>query len=132
MRLLGVWILGACWSEPAPPTNISDCSDFDCQQAWVLDQYAADPRGVSAWIASVEDPIKQHALVSVVGERWPEDLKTLCQELQPGDALRRCQTIESRPHLWESSSEQVPVRPSMIPAGIVGPFAVVQPLLEDP
>jgi len=132
MRLLGVWILGACWSDPDPPRNISDCPDLDCQQAWVLEHYAADPRGVSEWIAAVEDPIEQHALVSVVGERWPEDLKTLCQALQPGDALRRCQTIESRPHLWEPASEQVPVRPSMIPVGIVGPFAAVPSLLEDP
>lgn len=125
MRLLVVWILASCRSDPAPPTNISDCPDFDCQRAWVLEHYAAEPRSVSTWIASVADPIEQHALVSLVGEHWPGELKTLCQALPPGDALRRCQTIESRPHLWEDSSEQIPVRPSMMPSGIVGPFAAV-------
>ena len=76
MSLFGMWVLGACRSEPAPPVDISDCSDFDCQQAWVLDQYTADPRGVSEWIAAVADPIEQHALVSLVGEHWPGELKT--------------------------------------------------------
>lgn len=125
MSLFGMWVLGACRSEPAPPVDISDCSDFDCQQAWVLAQYTADPRGVSEWIAAVADPIEQHALVSLVGEHWPGELKTLCQALQPGEALKRCETIHSRPHLWEGSADQVPVRPSMMPPGVVGPFAAV-------
>ena len=87
-------LMVACQETPSTPPAFADCPDLACRQAWVLENFEKDPVSVRMEISQVLDPIEQHALVSLVGEEWPEEIDALCSVLRPGEGLKRCEAIQ--------------------------------------
>lgn len=88
------------------PDDLSDCDDLECQRAWVTARWEADPAGTAAAIGRLPDTVARIALVNALAEAHPGKTADLCRLLPPGDAGRRCQQLNARPHLWQSGAAE--------------------------
>jgi hypothetical protein len=67
-----------------------------------------DPGSAAERIRKMEDPIEQIAAVTELSESRPGSTTELCSLLDPGQARKRCERLNARPHLWEERKSSSP------------------------
>lgn len=90
--------LVACGGEVE---RLADCDDQDCQRAWVIARWEADPGAVAAELAALTDPVARLALLDALVATDPDRTAQVCARLPQGDVASRCQQLKARPHLWQ-------------------------------
>ena len=97
-------ILLAC-SAGSVPDKLEDCSSLECKRAWMAARWEGGAEGVMDAVAAEADPVVQTVLVQDLSQAHPGHTAALCERLPAGATQRRCQSLNTRPHLWQIDLE---------------------------
>lgn len=109
LRVAGLG-LGLSGCQPRAPERLADCEDGECQIEWVEAHFPADPPGAMSEIGALADPIAQGALLDRLADTRPDAVRSLCAALPTGPARTRCESLNTRPHLWQKAEKPPPDR----------------------
>ena len=135
MPWLLLWV--ACSGDPS---TFEACSNAPCRSRFVLDAFADDPASVPPLLEAIDDPVERVALVLQLAETHPGETARLCASLKPGPARDRCETLNTRPHLWvepaapsspTSRSAPGPATRDILPSNATSAYADVEAIDPD-
>ena len=89
----------------SPPRQLSQCPDSDCMTEWIDKHWPDDPQAVLEAVRVIPDPVVRATLITHMGETYPGSAAELCREMSHGPERERCQTLNTRPHLWQIDEE---------------------------
>lgn len=120
LRILGMGVVAALHAGCAP-ARLETCGDRACLEAVVRGTDEAHVPALLDAVRALPDPIVQSLAVEAVFHVHPEAAKTLCADLPPGPAAKRCEEYSTRPHLYQVD----PADPTAGPNGVGTAFHVL-------